>query len=172
MRYNYEKEILIDQGRLDESWLDQPGLVLKYGMALAEAKAEEDGLKESAGLIRARAEIRHRRIMEENGEKVTDAVIKATVAKDKGVVQANQELLSATKKVRILEVAVKAFDQRKSALENLVKLFGMQYFSEPMVDIVTRAQMPGRGAARLKQTAEKIKKRKLAEKQRRPGGDY
>ena len=34
-------------------------------------------------------------------------------------------------RAEILQCAQKAFDQRKAALENLVKLYGMQYFAGP-----------------------------------------
>jgi hypothetical protein len=122
----------IDQNRLDESWLDQPKLYLKYATKLADAKLDYDEAKARLDVTKAEIELKVREDPEKFAvKKVTEAVIESTVVADETVQEAQKEVNLSKHRVNILEAAVNALEHRKRTLENLVTLHGQSYFATP-----------------------------------------
>ena len=79
--------------------------------------------------------------------------------------EASQELIDTKYKAEMVRAAVSAIEHRKDALENLVRLYGQQYFAGPKVprDLSAEASLKHAGqkkadagiAARLKRTKVK-----------------
>lgn len=129
---DYDKDIAIDPLKLDEEWLNQPVLYMQYSDMLRKAKDKENLLKEKLDY----AEKNKRLDIFQNPEnynvtKPTASVIEALISKDEYIKQFKEMLTSATRETNAFTVAVKSFEMKKKALENLVILYTSEYFSTP-----------------------------------------
>ena len=130
--FNYEKEVEINPNALDIEWLQQPSLFLKYSEAAAEARRDLDLAKERLDVIRAQIDKEIREDPEKFGvKKITEAVVSNTIVVQEKYRQVYQEYVDLKYQADLLTRVVSAFDQRKSALENLVRLYGQSYFAGP-----------------------------------------
>jgi len=127
------KILQIDTNRLDKEWVNQPKYFFDYACQLADAKRALEGLKAELDIVRAEREMRIRKHPEKYklGDKVTEGSIKCTLEGQPLVKEAQDKILSAKHRVDILQAAVAALDQRKTALENLVKLTLSSYMASP-----------------------------------------
>lgn len=129
---NYEKDIEIDGEALDQEWLNQPRLVMQYTKYSAQKRKLLEEAKQNLDIAKAEADKKIRTNPEKFGiEKITETVVANTILNEKGYKQAYTEYLEAKYEADMAQGAVNAFEHRKSALENLVRLFGQQYFSGP-----------------------------------------
>lgn len=128
----YEQDLAIDPMLLDEEWLKQPGLFMKYSVLAAEAQKRRDQAKEKLDVVRAELDHKIRIEPEKYGlDKSTDKAVEATIPTQQEYRDASRELVDASFEVNIVQSAVRAFDHRRSALENEVKLWLGSYFSGP-----------------------------------------
>ena len=131
---NYEKDLKIDVDALDIEWAEQPGLMLKYTKIAAEARMELDESKERLGVVRAEIDLHIREDPEKfRIVKITEAAIQSAIILDKAFQNENSKCLKAAYELEMAQGAVRAMDQRKQALENLVRLHGLQYFAGPKI---------------------------------------
>ncbi len=129
---DYERDIKIDENALDLEWKDQAELFMKYALHLANTQKELDSFKQELDIMRAEIDKSIRENPEKYGiEKVTEGAIQSAILTDKGFIQANKDYLNVKFENDMAKNAVQAFNQRKEALENLVKLHGQQYFAGP-----------------------------------------
>lgn len=111
-------EIAIDPLALDEEWLHHPNNTYKFGIMLQDAKRE-------LSIIAHRIDLDIRNNPDNyNIAKITETVIQRTT-----IIQ--DEYIEITEYIDILSSAVKAFDTKKLALQDLVKLYSTQYFAGP-----------------------------------------
>lgn len=158
----------IDPDQLDVEWLDQSNLFYKYSSALNEAIANREDSKllverkkKELDTLKSELELEIRKDPDSfDLEKVTESSVKAAIlASDdhkkllEEYFEASEEYNSALKEVNDLFTCVNTMQEKKTALENLVRLLGQQYFSTPMVprDLPTEYQ-------RRKQEKEQTKK--------------
>lgn len=131
---NYESDIKIEEGCLDVEWIGQAELMLKYGKHAAEMKRNLDRAKEKLELTKSELDRAIRTSPEDfDLEKVTDKAIDALIPTLTEYKEASKEYLNAKFESDVAFAAVKAFEQRKDALENLVRLHGQQYFAGPKI---------------------------------------
>jgi hypothetical protein len=131
---NYEKDIKIDAEALDLEWLEQPQLMLKYCQHAADMRYKLDAAKEALDLARAELDKEIRTNPERFGiGKVTESVVENTILMQPEYREASEAMANAKYESDVAQNAVRAIDQRKDALENLVRLFGLQYFAGPRV---------------------------------------
>jgi len=131
---NYEKEIIIDCDALDLEWLEQPRLFMKYAKHSAQCMRTLDEAKERLDVAKAEEDKNIRENPEDYGiAKITEAVVQATILTTPAYKEANAAFIEAKYEADIARSAVNAFNQRKDALENLVRLHGQQYFAGPRV---------------------------------------
>lgn len=129
---DYEQDIIIDDSALDLEWLDQPALFLKYSRNLAQCNQRLDEYKQNLDIVKAEADSNIRKNPDKYKiDKITEAVVTNLILQDEDYQEAYKAYLNAKYEVDIATGAVRAFDQRKSALENLVKLHGQSYFAGP-----------------------------------------
>lgn len=135
MDQNYEQDLAIDPYCLDEDWLKQSGLFMKYSVMAADAQKRRDQAKEKLDVVKAELD---RSIRENPGinnkyklEKITEAVVTSTILVQPEYKVASDELIEANYELNILQSAVRAFDHKRAALENEVKLWLGSYFSGP-----------------------------------------
>jgi hypothetical protein len=131
---NYERDIHIDSEALDVEFLEQPRLMLKYSKNEAEMQKNLDEAKEALELVKAELDKKIREKPERYQiEKVTETVIANTVIMQEAYKEASTAYVEAKFELNVAKGAVDAFEHRKSALENLVKLHGQQYFAGPKI---------------------------------------
>ena len=133
MERSFEKEIKINRWKLDEECESHSSLYLYWKEEEAEAKKEKDSADDKLSLTLSSVEMRLREHPPE-GVKITDATIKALVNSDEAVCACKDLVREAKENVYHLEAAVKAFEHRKSQLNNLVTLYATGYFSAPSTE--------------------------------------
>ena len=122
----------LDQFKLDEEWVAQPKLFFKHASERAEAKASYERAKAARDVTEAELDNMIRSDPTSFGiEKPTENAIASTILLQKAHRKANRVVITAKHDMDILQAAVDALDHRKKALENLVHLFAMNYYSEP-----------------------------------------
>lgn len=126
----------IDEFNLDNELKNQSSIYFMYASMFADADAETRRCKEAIELAEAEADNRARN---NASGKVTEALIKTMVTQDDEVLEAHRVYLDALNRRNKIEAAVKAFEQRKSCLDNLVRLHTTQYFAEPQEQIYAKA---------------------------------
>jgi len=128
---NYEKDLRIDPNALDIEWLEQASVFMRYAEASAEAAREVDKAKELLEVTKAEVDSDIRQKTKKGDKKPTEAAILGMVMQDPRYQQALSDYNDVKHESAILSAAVKAFEQRKVALENLVRLHGASYFAGP-----------------------------------------
>ncbi len=131
---NYEQDIQIDESALDVEWLEQARKMMVYTRKQAETQRDEELAREAYELLEAELDKKIRTSPSQYGiEKITESAVKSAIATDEEYIEAKQAHIEAKFQNNIAKGAVKAFEQRKEALENLVRLNGQNYFAGPKV---------------------------------------
>jgi hypothetical protein len=131
---NYEQDMIIDEAALDIEWRDQAALALKYGRYWAECRQELQLAEENIKLVRSELVKQANEDPEQHleGIKPTAPVVEAYYRNHKRHKQAKQDWVDAQFEANMAEIAYKAITyDRKTALENLVKLLQSSYFAGP-----------------------------------------
>ncbi len=131
---NYKKDLEINIDALETEWLRQPLLYMQYAEALAGASLTRNKMKERLDVIRAGLDNQARtdsKVQEEMGGKVTEGSINNWIVLQLEYQDAQAKYFKAQYEAELLAGAVRAFDERKTALENEVRLWQGGYFSEP-----------------------------------------
>ncbi len=130
--FNYEQDLAIDPHSLDEEWLRQPGLYMKYCEAAVEAEKIRDKAKERVSVVKAELDREIRKDPAKFGlEKMTEPMVAGSILLQARYTEAASALVEADFKFNIIQSAVRALDHKRSALENEVKLWLGSYFSGP-----------------------------------------
>jgi hypothetical protein len=132
MEFNYIEDLNINLEELHNEWLKQSVLYMQYAEEAAKASRAKDTAKNKLEVIKAQLDLEIR------GDpakfelaKVTETAV-ANVILIQGIYQeALREYQQTKYNSDILTAAVRAFDQRKTALENEVRLWIGAYYSEP-----------------------------------------
>jgi len=131
---SYIEDMSIQPDELDMEWLDQPKLMVKYSAKLAEAKERRDLMKEEIDLIRAELDRDIREDPEKFGMvKLTETAVSNCILTMDDYKDAQEQLRRSNYDVNVLQGVVQAIEQRKSALENMVRLLNQNYFAGPSV---------------------------------------
>ena len=132
MDLNYERDVSIDETALDVEWLQQSHLMYKYAKYQADTKKVMDEAKEMLEFIRAKLEMDIRANPENYGlSKVTESAIASTILLQPEYQESSKKYIEAKYENDVAAAAVRAIDQKKTALENLVKLLSVSYFAGP-----------------------------------------
>lgn len=125
--------VSIDPHRLDDEWTSQPDKMKDAGDLLADANDRADRMKGKLEVTKAEVELRVRQKWNLFGfdKQPTEAAVAATVLTTKAYRIALSRYNKARHRAGLLKSLVAAVEQRKSALENLVKLFLADYYSDP-----------------------------------------
>lgn len=125
--------VSVDPDRLDQEWVGQASLYLKYAEAEADARHAHAEAKAGLELVEARLSLAVRSTPSEYElpDKPTEGAIKAAITCAAEYKQAVGELNAAKHKLDLLAATTSALDHRRKALENLVQLEVMAYRSDP-----------------------------------------
>lgn len=167
---SYEDDVQIDESALDVMWLDQPALMAKYCKISAEAGRVMNLAKERLDFVESTLS---RAIRAEPGaydvypgpRGITEDSIKAAIQTHDDYRQASRKYIDAKYENDVAQGVVRSMDQRKSALENLVRLFGQQYFAGPSVprDLSAERQRHDMDANVQNRMSERIRDRRVSD---------
>ncbi len=136
------QDLDIDKDRLDFESIDQPKRFFKYAKAEAGAEKGRRNLKRKTSVKRAELSLSIRANSEHYGlGKVTDAAIMSVLEIQPEVEELENELNEAIYQSDIYGAAKNAFEERKTSIENLVKLYNQGYWSRPKMDIDSKEAM-------------------------------
>ena len=152
---DYAADLAINKNALDREWLNQGNLFFRYARDAARADVDAKRAKEKMELVYAEMYGK----CKDAQDKPTEASIKAAILQSDEYKAASAEYNDATEEAKILGIAVDAMAHRKSALENLVKLYLAGYYSSPSDEKgeATEAAVE-KGTARHKDKLSKYKK--------------
>ena len=128
---DYAKDLEIDQYQLELEWLAIAKQIMTYSEAFAQAIYDRNRAKEALDVTKADLDSGIRQAAAAASEKITEAVVSNRMQMKPTHIEALQNLHKADYVVDLLRGAIAAFQAKKSALENLVRLFGMKYYAEP-----------------------------------------
>jgi len=173
--FNIEQDKQIDPDALDIEWLNQPNLFYKYSDALNEAmnrrndlKLHVEAAKEEVDRVKAELDLAIREDPEEYGlSKVTETAVTSTIltqpelqAAQKKYYSSKEALNDAQAEVNKLFTAVNTMEEKKVALEQLVRLLNQQYFSTPVEPRNLSEEYFKKTNRNKKGAKEKVKKRR------------
>lgn len=130
--YNYDQDLFIDIDQLEVEWLTQPHRYRKYAELCSDAESEKQEAKQFLDLKKAELDGVIRNNLKEQEVKITEAQVAAQVLQHNDYLEAEDNYNKKCHNYNILKVAVESFHQRKTALENLVKLALAEWFSAPI----------------------------------------
>lgn len=130
---NYEKDLQIDGQALDLEFLNQASLMMKYAKHSANKRKELEEAKQALDIAKAETDkkIRDKPSTFLSEGKVTETAVSNAILNHIDYQAAYTTYLEAKFEADMAQGAVNAFEHRKSALENLVRLYGQQYFAGP-----------------------------------------
>jgi hypothetical protein len=163
--FDFKADVEIDPHALDVEWLRQASLYQKYAGEAAKARDRRDRTKDYLEIVRAEIDSQIRKDPEKWGiAKITEGAISAIITQSAKYISANEEYFRTKLETDLLQSAVISLDQKKSALENLVKLMGQGYFAGPSVPRDLNAEwtesIKERGEALHEEVTEKLRRRK------------
>lgn len=133
LELNYEEDVMIDHTSLDVEWLQQAELMRRYATHQAETRRQMDEAKERLDIGKARIEMDARANPDKYGlTKVTESAIQSAILLQSEYQELTQAYIDAKYENDVAIAAVRAVDQKKTSLENLVKLLGTSYFAGPV----------------------------------------
>ena len=143
---DFKADSEIDKNRLEEESVLQPQLYGFYAMQLAEARNELDVAKSNleATIARRSAYYYNNPV---DGIKTTADGMKVMVGNDTEIQEAQDVIDKKQAVVNVLYAQVNTLEQRKSCLDNLVKLSLARYYNESETDTS--------GQTRLKETMKR-----------------
>ena len=134
MNDKWTNAITINPDALDVEWIKQAATFGEYCMEQAGARAKLDDIKERLDVKVAGLGLKIRANPATFGlDKVTEASVQAVILLDAECAKLREEIAVAQYELEVIVAAVRALDQKKSALENLVRLQGQNYFAGPSV---------------------------------------
>lgn len=154
----------IDQMRLDEEWVGQPRLYLKYAKLVADARRDLDMAKGEFDLTKAELDKDIRTSPEEYDiEKVSEKAIENCIVTQKRYVAANNAVIEAKHAVDVFSAFERALDHRKRALENLVDLHGQSYFATPRASGTNSEDMQEAEERVIRKRGQRLRRRSSKE---------
>jgi len=129
---DFEKDINIDEQALDVECLEQPRITLQYAKWVADMERKKDRAKERVDVVKAELDKDIRNNPDKYGlAKITEGAVQNTIILQPEYREAQEAYIEAKHESDIAKAAMRAVDTKKTALENLVKLFGLSYFAGP-----------------------------------------
>ena len=131
---DYETDIVIDESALDIEFLDQARLFMQYSRNEHATRRDMDYAKERLDLVKAKLDKGMRADPDKyNIARISEGAIINSILLQPEFEEANKAHIEAAYEYGVARAAVWAFDQRKTALENLARLHGQQYFAGPRI---------------------------------------
>ena len=165
--FDFETDLELDPMQLDVEWIDQSKLYMQYAEACGHAVKMEQKAHERVKTVRSEL------ILEANkggeklvGVKVTLSTIEAWYRTHPTYKEAKKEWHEAEYNASLFKSALTALTNKRSALENLVRLWLGEYFSGPKTPRDIESIVSKRNKDTRSKITEKLnKKNRRAEKE-------
>jgi len=132
MEFNYTEDIKINPDNLEELWIEQGSLFLKYAVAHADALHEKDNAKTALDYEYSKMYLDTKKNWEKYFDsKPTEPAIKEHITAHPDYRKKEKYFINTAHRVNVMLAAKIAFEHRKKALENLVSLRITGFYSEP-----------------------------------------
>lgn len=158
---DYKADVQIDVDALDIEWVEQPSLMAQYCAYSAECRKEMDRAKEQVEICKAKLD---RQVRSDPGafglKKITEGAVASAIVESAEYQECQQEYIDARYEYDLSVTAVRAIDQKKTALENLVRLHAASYFAGPSVPRNLGTEWKTRQQNKEADSKIKIKRRK------------
>ena len=162
-----DRDFVTDMYNLEEEWAKQSALVKDYGFEYAAVNSRIEELKNKQAIVRWQL---RQQIEQDPGAfgviKTTEPALEGAIVSHAEYQAVHTQLLKARKRAELLKAALTSLSDKKSALENLVRLYLSSYYSQPNAPAGTEDAV-------LDMEKAAIHRRALRRRQRRaeqPGG--
>lgn len=143
----------INEHQLDKEWLKFPRVYYQWSVKLADARRDMEVARRRSDLLKAElgSDIRNDPVKYGIG-KVTETAIEAAILGQPLYTKAIESYATQRHNVEVIQAAVSALDMKKAALEGMVKLLALNYYSTPRAsdeatretaDEITRSSIRG-----------------------------
>lgn len=122
----YREDIAIDTTNLDMQWVELPQLIHDYGQEIANLSLRRNQAKTALEAIDAKIYNELRSTKEKGG--LTENAIRNKLVLDKRHQTKQEELYAAQKDLDIVQAALVALQIKKTALDNLTRLYLSGYY--------------------------------------------
>ena len=130
--FNFKDDVKIDMCHLDKEWARQPELMYMYGEECAKARLSLQKEEEKLELLKATLSTEIRSNPDKFGlGKVTEGLVEATITINPEFQKQLEVVRNLQYDNEVLKSAVMSLHHKKSELENIVRLQGLSYYSEP-----------------------------------------
>lgn len=130
-----ELSLEIDDQRLDKEWLKQPSLYHEFAQNAANARLLLEQAKADFDVVKADLYFDIAANPDKYGlAKTTEAAIQSKMVQCESFQDAQDSVNEKARSLGLAQALVSACDQRKQALENLVRLQLADYYSAPKAD--------------------------------------
>lgn len=138
--HEFKSDIAIDVDALDYEWTRQASLAQKYGELVANAILDRDRKKDQLAIKRAEIDLDIRENWTDWGfpSKPTENGISNAILSNEDIQKLQDELHELNYEVNSLTSIRGAFDHKRSALENLSKLYLAGYWGEARIPTEAR----------------------------------
>jgi hypothetical protein len=126
---SYEQDVSVDPNSLEVEWTKQSKIYMKWAKLTSMADKKVKDLKEKLEFIDAQIDKEYR--AKNSGIKFTEAMVKAAIIEHEDHKKAIEDFNNALYQYNMCSNVVRSLDHKKSALENLVKLWQGSYFAGP-----------------------------------------
>jgi hypothetical protein len=124
----FREYLKVDKHHLDDELVQHSMLFFRVAESYVRAAAKRDELKEELALIDAELDGKMRKRAEDDGEKVTEAMIKGMIITHKDHIQASEAYQAAKTEADMLGALKESFQTRGYLLRDLCQLYTAQYF--------------------------------------------
>ncbi len=131
---DFQDDVRIDPHALDKMWIEHASKYMFYADLASKADREVKELDHSKKVLEAQLTQAVNADPNETlgeGVKPTGANVDAYIRTEQSHITLTEKLIQAEYEKNQLTNALAAFNQRRSALENLVKLIALEYYAEP-----------------------------------------
>lgn len=156
---NYKEDLKINRYSLEEEWSNHQDLYMQYSESYSEAVRLRDDAKEELNFYKSKAQSELDKVKAEldieirtkyssyGYEKLTEAIVLSWIIRQESYQEAlnsyretvreyNKKLNKAEYQVNIMDGVKRAFEHRKTAMDNLTRLMiGGYYSSKPAKDV-------------------------------------
>jgi len=129
--FNFKKDLKIDLNNLHNEWKNHANLRYKYASEVSHLDRVTKKINEAVAVVKAKL---IKQCKTEN-PKITVQQIEAFCCENNDYIEAKNEQIDAEYELNMIKNALRAFDDRKSALENEVKLWIGNYFASPIEEL-------------------------------------
>jgi hypothetical protein len=131
MTRDYYQELAINKYDLEEEWIRQSEKCMYWSEQAAKAQTEFKDVEMERNIKKAELYKKYRAQLEEEKDKVSDAMITAYIRTDPEYRTLTQKLYMAQENASIMEAAKWNFTTRKTSLEKIQEGIISGFFSDP-----------------------------------------